>query len=209
MRITAPVCKLCRREGTKLFLKGDRCQSARCAIEKNRPPTSGRSRYSSRDSTYRVQLREKEKVRVFYGVMERQFRRYFSMAEKSGAAPGEKLLVMLESRLDNVLCLSGLVVGRRTARQLIYGGHIRVNGRRLDAPSYLVKPGDKVGFRPGSKALPRLKEALAARKGEAPTVPSWLTVDRAGMTMEIVREPVRGEVTLPIEEGHIVNLYSR
>lgn len=209
MRIIAPVCRLCRREGQKLFLKGDRCHSGRCAMEKNRPPTSGRSRYSSRDSTYRVQLREKEKVRAFYGVMERQFRRYFSMAEKGGAAPGEKLLVMLESRLDNVLVISRLVNARRQARQLVYAGHVRVNGRRLDAPSHLVSPGDEITFRPGSKVIARIKEALAARKGEPGPVPAWLEVDKDGLKIKVVREPARGEVTMAVEEGHIVNLYSR
>lgn len=209
MKVRPPVCKICRREGVKLYLKGSRCRSVNCPIEKHRPATSGYSRFSSRDSNYRVQLREKEKVRAFYGVMERQFRRYFDLAKASGTAPGERLLILLERRLDNLLLVSGLVVSRRFARQLISNGHIRVNGRRVSAASYLVEVGDEVDLRPGSSLLASLKERLASGGGAEQVCPAWLTVDKDAVKVKAVREPSRSEVTIPVEEGRIVGLYSR
>lgn len=210
MRIKAPVCRNCRRENTKLFLKGDRCQGAKCALEKDRPPVyRRRSRFGGRDSIYRTQLREKEKVRAYYGVMERQFARYFEMARKSGKAPGEKLLVFLERRLDNTILQAGFIRSRRTVRQTIYGGNVRVNGRRVDASSYLVKPGDEIAFRPGSSVIARVKKDLEESRREEKPVPGWISADRQNLTISVLREPSRGEVTLPVEEGHIVDLYSR
>ncbi len=208
MKTRAPVCRICRREDTKLFLKGQRCLTAKCAIDKGRPATSGNSRYSSPGSTYRLQLREKEKARSFYGVLERQFRRYFVMAKKSGQAPGEKLLIFLERRLDNALVVTGLLPSRRSARQLIGSGHIKVNGRRMSIPSYLVSIGDEVEFRSGSRVLPKLKETIRAG-GAAKECPAWLSLDKETVKVKVLREPSRSEISVPVEEGHIVNLYSR
>jgi len=208
MKTRAPVCKICRREDTKLFLKGQRCVTAKCAMDKGRPAPSGNSRYSSPNSTYRLQLREKEKVRSFYGVLERQFRRYFAMAQKSGQAPGEKLLIFLERRLDNALVVAGLLPSRRSARQLIGSGHIRVNGRRMSIPSYLVDNGDEVDLRSASRVLPKLKEMILAG-GVVKQCPAWLNLDKEAVKIKILREPSRSEISVSVEEGHIVNLYSR
>jgi small subunit ribosomal protein S4 len=153
-------------------------------------------------------LREKEKARSFYGVLERQFRRYFAMAQKSGQAPGEKLLIFLERRLDNTLVVTGLLPSRRSARQLIGSGHIRVNGRRMSIPSYLVDNGDEVDFRSGSRVLPRLKEMILAG-GVVKQCPAWLNLDKEAVKIKVLREPSRSEVSVLVEEGHIVNLYSR
>ena len=153
-------------------------------------------------------MREKEKARSFYGVLERQFRRYFVMAKKSGQAPGEKLLVFLERRLDNALVVSGLLPSRRFARQLIGSGHIKVNGRRMSIPSYLVAGGDEVEFRSGSRVVPKLKEMLLAG-GLVKQCPAWLNLDKEAVKIKVLREPSRSEISVPVEEGHIVNLYSR
>ncbi|HNS49063.1 MAG TPA: 30S ribosomal protein S4, partial [bacterium] len=141
---------------------------------------------------------------------EGQFRRYFRMAEKSRGATGEKLLEYLERRLDNILVVSGFIDSRRQARQLIYGGNVRVNGKRVSASSYLAKTADEVEFRPGLKIRPQIKEKVAASSGQpARVVPAWVAVDKEALKIKVLREPARSEVTLPVSEGHIVNLYSR
>ncbi|MCK4539015.1 MAG: 30S ribosomal protein S4 [Candidatus Krumholzibacteria bacterium] len=207
-RYTGPVCKLCRREGTKLFLKGDRCHSDRCAIEKrNYPPGEhGRSRFSRR-SNYRVQLREKQKLRRMYQVLERQFRNYFKRAAKMKGVTGENLLRLLESRLDNMVFRMGFAPSRATARQLILHNHFEVNGRKVNIPSFKVTPGDRVSLREKSKNLLVTEEALKAY-GSRGTVP-YVSVDVSKKEGTYIEEPTRDVIPVPIEMNLIVELYSK
>lgn len=207
-RYTGPVCKLCRREGTKLFLKGDRCHSDRCAIEKrNYPPGEhGRSRFSRR-SNYRVQLREKQKLRRMYQVLERQFRNYFARAAKMKGVTGDNLLRLLESRLDNMVFRMGFAPSRATARQLILHGHFDVNGRKVNIPSFVVTPGDRVSLREKSKNLLVTDEALKAY-GSRGTVP-YVSVDVSKKEGTYIEEPTRDVIPVPIEMNLIVELYSK
>ncbi|MBN1164788.1 MAG: 30S ribosomal protein S4 [Candidatus Krumholzibacteriota bacterium] len=207
-RYTGPKCKLCRREGTKLFLKGDRCHSDRCAIEKrNYPPgEQGRARYSRR-SNYRLQLREKQKLRRTYQLLERQFLNYFKKAEKMKGITGENLLRLLESRLDNMVFRMGFAPSRATARQLILHSHFEVNGKKVDIPSYKVNVGDRVAPREKSKNLLVIEESLKSY-GSRGTVP-YLSVDVAKKEGTYVEEPTRDVIPVPVEENLIVELYSK
>ena len=207
-RYTGPVCKLCRREGTKLFLKGDRCHSDRCALEKrNYPPGEhGRSRFSRR-SNYRVQLREKQKLRRMYQVLERQFRNYFARAAKMKGVTGENLLRLLESRLDNMVFRMGFAPSRATARQLILHNHFEVNGRKVNIPSFKVTPGDRVSLREKSRNLLVTEEALKAY-GSRGTVP-YVSVDVSKKEGTYIEEPTRDVIPVPIEMNLIVELYSK
>ncbi|MBU8921059.1 MAG: 30S ribosomal protein S4 [Bacteroidales bacterium] len=207
-RYTGPVCKLCRREGTKLFLKGDRCHSDRCAIEKrNYPPGEhGRSRFSRR-SNYRVQLREKQKLRRMYQVLERQFRNYFKRAAKMKGVTGENLLRLLEGRLDNMVFRMGFAPSRATARQLILHNHFEVNGRKVNIPSFKVTPGDRVSLREKSRNLLVTEEALKAY-GSRGTVP-YISVDVSKKEGTYIEEPTRDVIPVPIEMNLIVELYSK
>jgi small subunit ribosomal protein S4 len=207
-RYTGPACKLCRREGTKLFLKGDRCHSDRCAIEKrNYPPGQhGQARYSRR-SNYRVQLREKQKLRRMYMILEKQFRNYFLRAAKMKGVTGENLLRLLEGRLDNMVYRMGFAPSRATARQLILHNHFEVNGKRVNIPSYQVLVGDRVSPTEKSAALLVIEESLKSY-GSRGTVP-YVSVDVSKKEGTFTEMPARDVMPVPIEENLIVELYSK
>lgn len=207
-RYTDPVCRLCRREGVKLFLKGDRCYTDKCAIERrNYPPGQHGQGRRRKVSEYAVQLREKQRLKRMYGLLEKQFRKYFDMAERSKAVTGEALLTLLERRLDNMVFRLGLAGSRAQARQLIRHRHFAVNGRRVDIPSYLVKPGDEISVRERSRTKDIFREAveIAGRRG----VSEWLELDPEKLTGKVVRFPERDELTMPINERLVVELYSK
>ena len=207
-RQTDPVCRLCRREGTKLFLKGHRCYSPKCPIEKRKsPPGQHGDKRPRRTSDYRPYLREKQKVRRIYGVMEGQFGHYFRIASKSKGVTGEALLTLLERRLDNVVFRLGLATSRPEGRQIVRHGHIVVNGRRVDIPSFLVRAGDIVGVAEKSRARPVFKER--AEDAEARSVPDWLSRDLTTMSGTVVRVPGRDSTDPTIQERLIVEYYSR
>lgn len=211
-RTIGPVCKLCRREGEKLFLKGSRCLSPKCAIER-RAYAPGQHGASSqyrrgRASDYSMQLREKQKARRIYGVLERQFRRYFRMAQRSKGLTGATLLVILEQRLDNVVYRAGFADSRAQARQLVQHGHFDLNGYRADAPSLLVKAGDVVSVHPTSRGAKYFKGLTDDLKNRPPA-PGWLSVDPAALSARVVKLPAREEIELPLKEQLIVEYYSR
>jgi small subunit ribosomal protein S4 len=207
-RYTGPKCKLCRREGAKLFLKGDRCHSDRCAIEKrNYPPGEhGHARYSRR-SNYRIQLREKQKLRRMYHLLERQFHNYFEEAERRKGVTGENLLRLLEQRLDNMVFRMGFAPSRATARQLILHNHFEVNGKKVNVPSYQISVGDRIAPREKSKNLLVIDEALKAY-GSRGSVP-YISVDVTKKEGSYVEEPTRDVMPVPVEENLIVELYSK
>ena len=207
-RYIGPVCRLCRREGMKLFLKGERCYTEKCAIEKRNfaPGQHGKTR-KSKLAGYGVQLREKQKVKRIYGVLEDQFRRYFEQAERTRGITGETLLQLLERRLDNVAYRLGFATSRAQARQLVRHGHFTVNGRKVDIPSYSVKPGDLVAIRQSSRTNPSIVHALEEVKGRG--VPEWLSFDQAAMSAKIGSVPTREQINLPVQEQLIVELYSK
>ncbi len=207
-RYTGPKCKLCRREGAKLFLKGDRCHSDRCSIEKrNYPPgEQGRSRYSRR-SNYRVQLREKQKLRRTYQVLERQFRNYFKRAEGMKGVTGENLLRLLECRLDNMVFRMGFAPSRANARQLILHNHFFVNGKKVNIPSYQVGVGDRITPREKSRNLLVIEESLKSY-GSRGTVP-YISVDVTKKEGTFVELPTRDLIPVAVEENLIVELYSK
>lgn len=212
-RTIGPVCKLCRREGEKLFLKGARCLSPKCAIERRgyAPGQHGRTgqfkRGRTRSTDYLTQLREKQKARRIYGVLERQFRRYFSIALRSKGLTGAMLLQMLESRLDNVAYRLGFASSRAQARQLVQHGHVDVNGQRLDAPSHLVKPGDVITVHPSSARRPYFK-TLAQTLGDY-SPPRWLSLDPAQLSGRVLAAPGREDIDVKLNEQLIVEYYSR
>jgi small subunit ribosomal protein S4 len=207
-RYSGPVCRLCRREGMKLFLKGERCYTEKCAIEKrNLPPGQHGKLRKAKVVGYGLQLREKQKVKRIYGVLENQFRRYFEMADRTRGITGETLLQLLERRLDNVLYRLGLATSRAQARQLARHGHFTVNGRKVDIPSYQVKPGDVVGVRASSAQNPAIQHALEEVKGRG--VPEWLSFDTGTMSGRIASLPTREQINLPVQEQLIVELYSK
>ncbi len=206
-RNTESVCRMCRREGMKLFLKGERCFTDKCAIERRNYPPGQHGQGRHKFSEYSVQLREKQKVKRIYGVLERQFRRYFQLAERARGVTGENLLTTLERRLDNIVYRMSFANSRAEARQLVRHGHFLVNGRKVDIPSYLVKVGDKVTVRERSQKIARIVEALelSQRRG----VPDWLEVDRESFTGTVKMLPQRADLTMPINERLIVELYSK
>ena len=206
-RYTEAVCRMCRREGQKLFLKGDRCYTQKCAIDIRgyAPGMHGQNR--SKTSEYGQQLREKQKVRRYYGVLESQFRGYFEMADRRPGQTGENLLSILESRLDNVVYRLGFAMSRAEARQLVSHGHFTVNGRKVNIPSFLVRPGMVISLKDSSRSLEKIKanvEANAFRPS-----PKWLEYDANNMTAKVAASPAREDIDLPIEEHLIVELYSR
>jgi small subunit ribosomal protein S4 len=207
-RYTGPRCKQCRREGTKLFLKGDRCYSDRCAVDKrNYPPGEhGHARYSRR-SNYRIQLREKQKLRRMYQLLERQFHTYFVEAARLKGVTGTNLLRLLEQRLDNMVYRMGFAPSRATARQLILHNHFEVNGKRINIPSYQVKVGDRIAPTEKSKDLLVIEESLKAY-GSRGTVP-YISVDVGKKEGIYVEEPARDVMPIPVEENLIVELYSK
>jgi small subunit ribosomal protein S4 len=207
-RYIGPVCRLCRRESMKLFLKGERCYTEKCAIEKRNfvPGQHGKTR-KSKLVGYGVQLREKQKVKRIYGVLEDQFRRYFEQAERTRGITGETLLQLLERRLDNVAYRLGLATSRPQARQLVRHGHVTVNGRRVNIPSFSVKPGDVVAVRAGSRKSPLILHALEEVKGRG--IPEWLQFDVEAMSARVGSIPTRMQINLPVQEQLIVELYSK
>ncbi|RME89417.1 MAG: 30S ribosomal protein S4 [Anaerolineae bacterium] len=211
-RYIGPVCKLCRREGEKLFLKGERCFSPKCSFEKRdyAPGQHGRAASrmrSRRESDYARQLRAKQRARRVYGVLERQFRRYYRMALKRRGLTGLNLLQILESRLDNVIYRLGFATSRAHARQLVTHGHFTVNGRRTDIPSMILKVGDQIAVREGSRKLPYFKELPSL--AEARTAPAWLERDVKNLTASVLRLPERSEIEGFLNEQLIVEYYSR
>ena len=207
-RYIGPVCRLCRREGMKLFLKGERCYTEKCAIEKRNfaPGQHGKTR-KSKLAGYGVQLREKQKVKRIYGVLENQFRRYFEMADRTRGITGETLLQLLERRLDNVIYRLGLGTSRAQARQFVLHGHFLVNGRKVDVPSYQVKAGDTITVRGTSAQNASIVHAMEEVKGRG--IPEWLTFDTGQMAGRIQSLPTREQINLPVQEQLIVELYSK
>jgi small subunit ribosomal protein S4 len=198
---------MCRREGMKLFLKGERCFTDKCAIERRNYPPGQHGQGRHKMSEYSVQLREKQKVKRIYGVLERQFRRYFHLAEQSRGVTGEALLVNLERRLDNIVYRMGFANSRNEARQLVRHGHFSINGRTVTIPSSLVRVGDKIEVREGSRKVARIVDALelSQRRG----VPEWLEVQREAFVGTVKALPQRADLTMPINETLIVELYSK
>ena len=210
-RYTDPVCKLCRREGQKLFLKGERCYTNKCAMERRPYPPGehGRASQFRRRSTsdYALQMREKQRARRMYGVMERQFRRYFAEATRVPGRTGENLLILLERRLDNVIYRAGLARSRPEARQLIRHGHFEVNGRRVSIPSCLVGAGDMVRARESRRE--RAVFDIIREGGPLVQVPSWLEVDPDALTIRVLAEPSRQDIEVSLDEQLVVEYYSR
>ena len=207
-RYTGPVCRLCRREGMKLFLKGERCYTGKCAIDRRAyaPGQHGQAR-AKKPTEYGLQLREKQKARRLYGVMEKQFRHYFDEAARRKGVTGENLLVLLERRLDNVVFHLGFASSRPEARQLVNHGHFTVNGKKVDIPSYSVRVGEVVAVREGSKSSTRVKQLLENLGSR--TVPGWLSLDANTAAGTVVALPTREDIQLPIQEHLIVEKYSR
>jgi len=207
-RYTKAVCRLCRREGTKLYLKGERCYTDKCVITK-RPGKPGEHSQERRGkmSDHGLQLREKQKVRRTYGLQEKQFRRYFKEAERKQGITGENFLKILESRLDNVIYRLNLARSRPEARQIVLHGHVLVNNRRVNIPSFLVKEGDVVSIKEKSRGLAHIKEILETNEGRG--VPSWLEVDLEKGTGKVLGEPRREDLDMEFEEHLIVEYYSR
>jgi small subunit ribosomal protein S4 len=204
-RDTGPQCKQCRREGQKLFLKGERCLTDKCGVERRSYPPGEHGRGRMRAPEYRQQLREKQKARRYYQVLEKQFRGYYEKASRQEGVTGENLLRLLERRLDNVLVRLGFAGSRRQARQLVRHGHWQVNGRRVDIPSYQVKPDDIISIKSGSAAEPTVRSATELIS----TVPPWLQADHDALTAKVLRLPERTEIDSPVEEQLIVELYSK
>ena len=207
-RYIGPVCRLCRREGMKLFLKGERCYGEKCGIERrNVPPGEHGKTRKARLVGYGLQLREKQKVKRTYGVLENQFRRYFEAADRQRGITGERLLQLLERRLDNVVYRLGLATSRPQARQLVRHGHFLVNGRRTDVPSYSVHEGDVVSVRAKSAKNLSIQHAMEEVKGRG--IPEWLTFEAETMAGRIASMPTREQINLPVQEQLIVELYSK
>ncbi|MBI3013595.1 MAG: 30S ribosomal protein S4 [Candidatus Tectomicrobia bacterium] len=206
-RYLGSVCRHCRREGTKLFLKGQRCMGDKCAIEKRNYPPGQHGQKRSKVTEFGLQLREKQKVRRIYSIFERQFRNYFLKADKMQGVTGENLLSLLERRLDNVVYRGGFATSRSQARQLVRQNHFAVNGRKVNIPSFLVAAGDVVEVRPKSKEKELIKSAL--ERVEQRGIPPWLELDREKMKAAVKGLPVREDVTTPIQEQLVVELYSK
>lgn len=207
-RYVGPVCRLCRREGMKLFLKGERCYHEKCAVERrNVPPGHHGKGRKAKLQGYGLQLREKQRVKRMYGVLERQFRRYFHEADRRRGITGETLLQLLESRLDNVVYRLGFAVSRPQARQLVRHGHFLVNDRRANIPSFGLRAGDRVSVKPSSTDNPAIAYAQEEVKGRG--VPEWLELDAATRSGRLVTVPTREQLNLPVQEQLIVELYSK
>ena len=206
-RYTGADCRLCRREGAKLFLKGDRCYTDKCAMERRAyaPGEAGRKRV--KENEYLLQLREKQKTKCIYGVLEKQFRAYYDIASRKQGVTGENLLTILESRLDNVVYRLGFAKSRAEARQQVRHGHIHVNGRRVDIPSFRVRPGDLISVAPKAKEMLVIKSALISN--ERVQVPAWLEVDIEKLQGSVLSLPQRDQIDLDIREQLIVELYSK
>ncbi len=206
-RYTEAVCRLCRREGQKLFLKGDKCYTQKCAMECRPYPPGQHGQGRSKTSEYGMQQREKQKARRYYGVLESQFRKYFEMASKRQGQTGENLLSILESRLDNTIYRLGFAMSRAEARQLVGHGHFTVNGKKVNIPSFLVKPGMVISLKESSRSLEKIKGNVEANAFRQP--PKWLEYDANNMVAKVVAAPAKEDIDLPIEEHLIVELYSK
>ncbi|MGB9860432.1 MAG: 30S ribosomal protein S4 [Moorellaceae bacterium] len=206
-RYKGPVCRLCRREGIKLYLKGERCYTDKCAIARRSYAPGQHGQERRKLSEYGIRLREKQKARRIYGVLERQFRNYFERAEREKGITGENLLRLLERRLDNVVYRLGFASSRAEARQLVRHGHFTVNGRKVDIPSYLVEPGDEIAVREKSKDSPKFKEIAAQAVHRTP--PAWLEADAVNLKGRVLSLPTRDQIDVPIQEHLIVELYSK
>ena len=206
-RYTGAVCKLCRREGKKLYLKGERCYTGKCAVERRAyaPGQHGQSRKKATE--YGLQLRAKQQAKRYYGIQEGQFYKYFLMAERKQGVTGENLLRICESRLDNVVYLLGWANSRAEARQLVTHGHYKVNGKKVNIPSYLIKAGDEIAIKDKSKDSEKIKAVLETN-GSRP-VPQWLDLNKEALTAKILALPTREQIMVPVEEHLIVELYSK
>jgi len=204
-RYVGPSCRLCRREGIKLFLKGERCYTEKCAIEKRNYPPGVHVETRGKFLEYGLRLREKQRLRRMYGLSEKQFKRFFEMAERKQGITGTNFLILLERRIDNMVFRLGFATSRKEARQLVSHSHILINGRKVSTPSFLVKPGDEISVK--HKDLPSVKNALESvvRRG----VPSWIELDKENMKGMIKLLPTREDITMPIKEQLIVEYYSR
>ena len=206
-RYTGPSCKLCRREGCKLFLKGERCTSGKCAFDHRSTAPGQHGAARKKIGEYGAHMREKQKARRYYGVLESQFVRYYEMADKKPGKTGENLLVILESRLDNVIYRMGMAASRKEARQLVLHGHFTLNGKKVTIPSLLVKAGDVVAVKEASRdseKITALAEGLASQ-----ITPKWLEVNAADLSAKVLTAPVRDEIDFPIAEQLIVEFYSK
>ncbi len=206
-RYIGPVCRICRREGLKLFLKGDRCYTEKCAIERRAYPPGQHGQAHRKRSDYGVQLREKQKVRRMYGLLEKQFRGYYKQADRMKGVTGENLIQLLERRLDNTIFRLGFAVNRSEARQIVRHNLVQLNGRKANIPSMRVKPGDVIDVK--TKARKHLRVQAALESVDRRGVPQWLELDRKNMRGTVVNLPEREDVTMPIEEHFIVELYSK
>jgi small subunit ribosomal protein S4 len=206
-RYTGPACKLCRREGKKLFLKGDRCYTGKCALERRSYAPGQHGQNRKKATEYGLQLRAKQTARRYYGIAEGQFHKYFLMAERKAGVTGSNLLQICESRLDNVVYAAGFASSRAQARQLVNHAHFTVNGLKVDIPSYLLKAGDVVAVKETSKSTDEFK-ALVEANSSRPTA-QWLDVNTDAMSAKVVRLPEREEITVDVEEHLIVEFYSR
>jgi small subunit ribosomal protein S4 len=204
-RDLGPKCRVCRREGMKLFLKGERCLTEKCAIERRSYPPGEHGRGRIKQSEYLLQLREKQKARRYYGLLEKQFRNYYEKASKQQGITGEVLLRMLETRLDNVVYRLGFAASRSQARQLVRHGHFQINGRRVNIPSFQVRPDQIVSIKAGSPAEQVIRDATDLTASVAP----WLQADHDNLTGKVLRFPERGEIDTPVQEQLIVELYSK
>lgn len=206
-RYTGAVCRLCRREGQKLFLKGERCYTDKCGIQRRAYAPGQHGQGRKKLSGYGLQLREKQKARRYYGVLEGQFRHYFELANKKSGVTGDNLLAILESRLDNVVYRLGFGTSRPESRQLVRHGHFTVNGKKVNIPSYLVKVGDVIAIKEESKSSEKIKAVIESTASRA--VPKWLDLDNNTLTGKVVAVADREDIDLPLEEHLIVELYSK
>ena len=201
-----PRCRQCRREGTKLMLKGERCKTENCAVERRPFPPGARQMKRRRQATeYNMQLREKQKIRRIYGVLEKQFSRYFEKASQSTGVTGEKLLQLLEMRFDNIVYRLGLAPSRSSARQLVLHNHFRINGKKVNVPSYQMKPGDVIAVKEKSKNLDAIHTALKSMKD----TPEWLSIDKVKLEGSVISIPERSVIPIDAQERLVVELYSR
>ncbi len=205
-RYTGADCRICRREGTKLFLKGERCFSPKCAMVNRPTPPGQHGARRKKNTPYSIQLREKQKTKRAYGLLEKQFRKYYEIAEKMRGVTGENMLSLIERRLDNVVYRMGIGSSRAQSRQLVNHGHITVNGKRVDIPSYLVKAGDIIAVKENKRDKPFFEELKGSK---ILNLPKWLTFDSATLTGEIIALPTREDIDLTIEEHKIIELYSK
>ncbi|MFU0832304.1 MAG: 30S ribosomal protein S4 [Oscillospiraceae bacterium] len=206
-RYTDSVCKLCRREGQKLFLKGERCYTDKCAVTRRAYAPGQHGQGRKKTSEYGLQLRAKQTAKRYYGVLESQFLKYYEMATKKEGKTGDELLILLERRLDNVVYRLGWASSRAEARQLVVHGHFTVNGRRVDIPSYLIKPGDVLSIKENSRKSDKIKSVIEANASRP--VPKWLDVNRENLEGKILALPTREEIDLAVDETLIVELYSK